>query len=173
VGLGWFGWAMGQDHSDQMKALCERTNRLGTMQVDVAPRDNSTGTMRFFHLAYPLRDLYSRKRYGVVVLSFDAAELNRLVNPARTSGASASYGFLVNSDGVVMAHPDINMIGRTLSEQEGPGTLVIPRGMITLTQPVSSMNLTLERVVDKGALLEDANRYTGRMALVLTAKASF
>lgn len=168
VGLGWFGWAMGQDHSDQMKALCERTNRLGNMQVDVAPRDNSTGTMRFFHLAYPLRDLYSRKRYGVVVLSFDAAELNRLVNPARAAGGeSASYGFLVNSDNTVLAHPDLSVIGRTLSEGKGPDTLVIPRGMITLTQPVSSLNLTLERVVDKGALLEDANRYTGRMALVL------
>jgi hypothetical protein len=51
VGLGWFGWAMGQDHSDQMKALCERANRLGSMQVDVAPKDNSTGALRFFHLA--------------------------------------------------------------------------------------------------------------------------
>ena len=167
VGLGWFGWAMGQDHSVQMRALCEMTNRLDTMQVDVAPRDNSTGTMRFFHLAYPLRDLYSHKRYGVVVLSFDAAELNKLVNPARTSGEAASYGILVNSDDLVLAHPDITMIGRTLSDTEGPDTLVLPGGMITLQQPVNALNLELMRVVDRGALLEDANRYTRRMALVL------
>ncbi len=168
VGMGWFGWALGQDHSDEMKALCERANRLATMQVDVAPRDNSTGAKRFFHLAYPLRDLYSHKRYGVVVLSFDAEELNLLVNPTRTSGGeTASYGILVNQDGLVLAHPDITMIGRTLSDEEGADKLVLPRGMITLKQPVNALNLTLMRVVDKAALLEDANRYTRQMALVL------
>ena len=59
------------------------------------------------------------------------------------------------------------MIGRTLSDAEGEGKLVLPGGMITLKQPVSALNLTLMRVVDKGALLEGANRYTARMALVL------
>ena len=168
VGLGWFGWAMGQDHSDQMRALCERTNRLGVMQVDVAPRDISTGALRFFHLAYPLRNLYNHKRYGVVVLSFDAAELSRLVNPARTSGEVASYGLLVNSDGLVMAHPDITEIGRTLSDSQGVDTFVLPKGIITLEQPVNALGLKMMRVVDQGALLEDANRYTRRMALVLS-----
>jgi len=168
VGLGWFGWAMGQDYSDQMKALCERTNRLGTMQIDVLPRRNITGGKRFFHLAFPLRDLYSHKRYGVVVLSFDAAELNKLVNPVRAAGGeSASYGILVNSDGLVLAHPDQTLMGRTLAGGDAPDALVLPDGAITLEQPVNALNLELMRVVDKGALLEDANRYTGRMALVL------
>ncbi len=169
VGLGWFGWAMGQDHSDQLKVLCEKTSLMDSMQVDVAPRDNSTGGKRFFHLAYPLRDLYSHKRYGVVVLSFDSVELNRLTNPTRTAdGESASYGILVNQEGVVLAHPDVTVIGRTLSDSEAPDALVIPGGMITLKQPVSALGLTLMRVVDKGALLEDADRYTRRLALVLT-----
>jgi len=168
VGFGWFGWAMGQDHYPELKALCEKTNRLGVMQVDVAPRDSSTGAMRFFHLAYPLRDLYSHKRYGVVVLSFDASELGKLVNPTRAAGGeSASYGILTNADDLVLAHPDLDAIGRTLSEEEGEDHLVLPRGAITLKQPVNALNLTLMRVVDRSVLLEDANRYTQRMALVL------
>ncbi len=62
----------------------------------------------------------------MVVLSFDAAELNRLVNPARgAGGTAASYGILVISDGVVLAHPDIRMIGRRLTDTEGPDALVL------------------------------------------------
>jgi two-component system sensor histidine kinase YesM len=94
--------------------------------------------------------------------------LGKLVNPARAAGGeSTSYGILVNSDNLVLSHPDPTAIGRTLSEEEGEDHLVLPRNMITLEQPVSALNLTLMRVVDRGALLEDANRYTRRMALVL------
>jgi len=67
----------------------------------------------------------------------------------------------------VLAHPDQTLMGRTLAGGDAPDALVLPDGAITLEQPVNALNLELMRVVDKGALLEDANRYTGRMALVL------
>ena len=169
VGLGWFGWAMGQDYGEQMKALCERTNSLNTMQIDVLPRKNVTGGMRFFHLAFPLRNLYSHKRYGVVVLSFEVSELNRLVNPRRDGGGEgASYGILADAEGLIISHPDADTVGMYLSLDEKPDAATLADNTTALEQSVGLLGLRLMRVVDRDVLLEDANRYTRRMALVLS-----
>jgi two-component system sensor histidine kinase YesM len=171
LGYGWFSWTMGGGYNAELVSLCTRASESDAMQIGVIPGSESIDGMRFFHLAYPLKNLYSHRQYGVVVLSFNALELNDLVNPegGPEQSGGASYGLLLDADQTILAYPDAQAIGRRVSNAEADDALRLPDELILLEKPLDILDLTLMRGVDRSRLLADADRMTQSMMLLFAA----
>ena len=132
---------------------CEQAVDSGEMLL--LPTKEESNDKRFLHLFFPIRDLYTRRSYGVLVLSFDQANLARALadQPAHV------WGMLLNRDGLIVSHPDSRLLGlrAALPGEESLGAEVrLSDHDIVQQIPLERMGLRLISIIDRDGLLNKA-----------------
>jgi len=130
------------EHQDAMMRSCELALHSGAMQV--LPTGSEANERRFLHLFFPIRDLYTRRNFGVLALSLDQANLMRILADQPTHARS----MLLNRDGLIISHPGGSLLGQ-------PALLPDGRDIVQET-PLERMGLRLVSIIDRGGLLDKA-----------------
>ena len=174
-GLPWFsgGLSIGGSN-DALYALYNSSVETRAITLGFQPYVyRGTGTY-LLHMAYPLINLYSSQKCGVLVVSFNTKTLRAMVNSTRLSGQDMPlfYNILTSADGFILAHPDETQIGKTFCLEKAPAKnpdpqkLYITDDVLVNNEPIGRLGLQLYSITDKQITARQARSYT--FVLVIT-----
>ncbi len=176
VDLPWFGSQINTAGSnDELFALYDVTMSKQEITPWFRPAFYEPTGVYLMHLAYPLIDLYTRNKIGMLVVTFNTATLRSMVNATQNKGEffGLSYNVLTAQDGTIIAHPDAAQIGKTLSltvtpeDQQQDGFAYITPDDYVSSEPVGRLKLMLHSITDKGITARQARVYTSRLLLAI------
>ncbi len=176
-GLPWFANTLNSIGSDdQLFTLYEQTYPGKVIVPWFQPYIHEGTDTYLLHLAYPLIDLYSQHKCGILVVSINTKTLQSMVNPVRDSAKETplSYNILTSADGQIIAHPDRLLIGKTLCldvtpvKEQTPDKVYFSKDFLIIQEPVNRLGLQLYSVNDKQITARQARAYTSSLVFTIS-----